>query len=337
MNETNLKVLPSPPSLVKTIVAGFDNITNNIGLILFPIGLDLLIWFAPRLRLVNLINNLVGSMVNQTMEVAPDMETEEIIRTAEELWILAGERINILISLRSYPVGIPSLMSSILPLNNPLGTPQFIDVNSVINVFFLAIILSLVGLVIGTLFFNSVCQAAVKNAVNWRQMVKDWPRLSIQVILLSLTWLLIIVGLSIPASCVASLAALGSLALGQCVFLIFGGFLIWIIFPLLFSPHGIFISGRNAWASIKQGFLITRLTLPTTSLFFLAILLLIQGLGFLWRVPPEDSWLMLLSTAGHAFITTSVLSASFIYYRDAEIWVQSIQKKESEIPEEPIK
>jgi len=335
MNNLNLKVLPSPPSLVKTIVAGFDNITNNIWLILFPIGLDLFIWFAPRFRLVKLINKLVGNMVNQTMEIAPDLETEEIIRAAEELWILAGERINILISLRSYPVGIPSLMSSILPLNNPLGTPQFIDVDSVINVFVLAIFLSFIGLILGTIFFNSVCQVAVNNVVDWGKIIKDWPRLSLQVILLSLTWLLIIVGLSIPASCVASLAAIGSLALGQCVFLIFGGFLIWIIFPLLFSPHGIFIGGRNVWSSIKQGFLITRLTLPTTSLFFLAILLLIQGLGFLWRVPPEDSWLMLISTAGHAFITTSVLSASFIYYRDAELWVQSIQKKEVEIPQEP--
>ena len=79
MNDSKLNTLPKPPSLLKTIVAGFDNITNHIALILFPIGLDLLIWFTPRLRLVKIINTFFGDVVQESLLLAPDFQSEEIL------------------------------------------------------------------------------------------------------------------------------------------------------------------------------------------------------------------------------------------------------------------
>jgi hypothetical protein len=73
------------------------------------------------------------------------------------------------------------------------------------------------------------------------------------------------------------------------------------------------------------------MTLSTTLLFFLVIILLVQGLDFIWRVPPENSWLLLLSICGHAFMTTSVLSASFIYYVKANHWVDSLHNQVTEV------
>jgi hypothetical protein len=157
----------------------------------------------------------------------------------------------------------------------------------------------------------------------------DWPWLSLQTILLALVWIGLLMAISIPASCVISLAALGSAAFGQCGVLIFVGLLVWIIFPLLFSGHGIFVNRNRVWPSIKQGILITRMTLPATSLFFIGILLISQGLDILWRIPPENSWLMLIGLAGHAFVSTGLLSTSFVYYRDADRWILSLRNSES--------
>jgi hypothetical protein len=64
------------------------------------------------------------------------------------------------------------------------------------------------------------------------------------------------------------------------------------------------------------------MTLPTTSLFVLAVLVTSEGLDYLWRVPPETSWLTLVGVSGHAFITSALLAASFFYYRDADLWTQ---------------
>ena len=65
-----------------------------------------------------------------------------------------------------------------------------------------------------------------------------------------------------------------------------------------------------------------RFTLPTSSLFVLSTFLLGIGLNFLWSVPPEDSWMMLVGIFGHAFVTTALLAASFIYYRDMTAWLE---------------
>lgn len=325
MKMTDSDNILTPPALFRTLVAGFDTITNHISLILFPIGLDLLIWLGPRFRLKELIEPLVRDLVDQSLSVAPDMETAQMLKSAEELWTLAAEHFNLLAALRSYPVGIPSLMTSILPLEAPFGRPAFLEFNSLLSSLGIFILLTLIGLVAGTLFFHSVAQAAISNEIRWGQVLRDWPWLSLQVIGLALGWFVLLAAVSVPAACVISFAALGSVAVGQCVVLLYTGFLIWILFPLLFSAHGIFVNRQKVWPSIKQGIHITRLTLPTTSLFFLSVILLTQGLDMLWRIPSENSWLMLLGLVGHAFVTTGLLSASFIYYYDADKWIRSLQ------------
>jgi hypothetical protein len=325
----NSEKIPAPPPLFRTLVAGFDTITNHIFLILFPIGLDLLIWLSPRLKFSLLIQKWVGEVVNQSLSVAPDAESAQMILSAQELWNLAGEQFNLWVFLRSYPVGIPSLMTSILPQTAPIGTPVDIEVGSLITLVALALVLTLVGLVIGTLFYQFVAAAAVSESLDWQRILVQWPWSSLQVILLALVWFGLFLGISIPASCVITFSMLGSAVIGQCATLIYGGVLLWLIFPLLFSAHGIFVNRKKVWPSIKKGIHITRMTLPTTSLFFLSVFLLSQGLAMLWRVPPENSWLMILGLAGHAFVTTGLLSASFKYYRDTDIWINSLQEQSS--------
>jgi hypothetical protein len=72
---------------------------------------------------------------------------------------------------------------------------------------------------------------------------------------------------------------------------------------------------------------LARFTLPTSGLFLLLYIIISQGLAFLWRSPADNSWLTLVGIAGHAFITTALLSASFIYYRDMNAWLQAILER----------
>jgi len=70
-----------------------------------------------------------------------------------------------------------------------------------------------------------------------------------------------------------------------------------------------------------------RFTLPNTGLFLLAFVLINQGLNFLWSTPPSNSWLLLVGIAGHAFISTALLAASFIYYRDINAWLTVVLER----------
>jgi hypothetical protein len=67
-----------------------------------------------------------------------------------------------------------------------------------------------------------------------------------------------------------------------------------------------------------------RFTLPTSGLFVFCVFLLSQGLNYLWSVPSSDSWMALVGLAGHAFIATALLAASFVYYRDMNVWLQTV-------------
>ncbi len=78
MNNINSKAMPAPPNIIHIILAGFDSITNHLILILFPMLLDLLLWFGPRLS----IKNLVKSMLN-TMAKMPGANSPEMIKLME--------------------------------------------------------------------------------------------------------------------------------------------------------------------------------------------------------------------------------------------------------------
>lgn len=321
MNSIELKSKPVPPSLMKSLTAGFDAISNHLSLIIFAIALDLFLWFGPRMSLVRLFSKYLGSSLSASELGDPEML--KVIQTALE-------EFNLLNLMRTFPIGIPSLMASRSTLESPLGRSFNWEVPSLGSALGIWVVITLVGLGVGTLYFSMVAQAAVSNKVNWRKALSRWPWDCSQILLLSLLWWGLLIGLTIPSSCFLTtvlLSGFGSQQVLLIVALVFGGMLIWLLIPLVFSPHGVFVNHSIIWTSIKDSVRLTRSTLPTTSLLLLTIVVLSEGLDVLWSLPTETSWLALIGIVGHAFVATSLLAASFIYYQDAHRWVKRIAQQ----------
>jgi hypothetical protein len=219
-------------------------------------------------------------------------------------------------------VGIPSLLVARLPIATPLGSPQLLELFSTGQVFLAWLLIVLVGLILGSFFFAIVAQATLVGTINWRQVIYRLPRFTLQIICLALILTGILLLVSVPASFLLALALFGSLSFGQCAMLLYVGFIFWLFLPLVFSAHGIFVYQYNLIDSIKSSINLTRKALPATILFILAAFIISKGLDVLWLVPLETSWLMLVGVAGHAFVATSLLAASFVYYRDADRWTR---------------
>ena len=126
-------------------------------------------------------------------------------------------------------------------------------------------------------------------------------------------------------SCAATGITFFSVTLGQMVIILFGIASFWLIFPLFFSPHGIYSQGQKAWISLLTSVRFTNMTFIKTSLFIIIAILVNQGLNMVWQIPPEESWLMMISIIGHAFVATSMLAASFVYYQDMVRWAEELQ------------
>lgn len=325
MNTINSKTLPAPPNLIKIIMAGFDSITNHLSLILFPIILDLFLWFGPRLGLKTLVQSMLDSIADLSIGNPP--EVMKIMELNKQIWEASGDHFNLFSIIRTYPVGIPSLMVSIQPVTNPFNTTYSFQILSLSAVVVIWILLTLLGLSIGAFYFGSVAQVAINGEIKWSNTILKLPWMTAQVWLLTLLWLAIITALSVPVSCVITLLTLGGGSFGRIGVLIFIGMVLWLLFPLLFSSHGIFVYQRNMWESVKQGIKMTRYTFPTTALFIFMILILSEGLDMLWRVPGDSSWLTIIGIAGHGFVASSVLASTFIYFRDATSWVDQVLQR----------
>jgi hypothetical protein len=323
MKANKLIELPPPPSLIAALMAGFDAITRSVVLILFPVALDLLLWFGPHLNIGRLIDDYWQQM--STLSGLGSAESVDFFQSNQELWAFFGENMNIMAVLRTYPVGIPSLMASRLPTSIPGGgEPTTLFLASTISMVGICVILSIIGLVLGSLYYLGVSEAALSNKVDWLATLKSWPRVTVQVLLLALMFIVLFVAISVPASCLISTLVLTGPTISRLAVLVLMAGLIWLIFPLILSAHGIFVYGNNTLASVKRSLTLTRMTFPTTALLFLTVVTISQGLDIVWRIPAEDSWITLVGIFGHAFVTTGLLSATFVYYRSADRWVQRV-------------
>lgn len=327
MKTSDSRVLLSPPSLIAALRAGFDAIANHIALILIPIALDLYLWLGPHLRLKQLIESVVSQLI--ALYSLQEPGASEMLQTFKELWLQIAAQFNLFIALRSYPVGVPSLMASASPVESPVGVPVMWEIDALVSALFVWVLITITGLAAGTLFFETVSQVVLLGTVDWAQLWTQLPKKILRVLFLTLIWASILIVVSIPASFIISVGTLGGPLFAQCALFLYAGLLIWLFYHLLFSPHGIFIYGHKAMKSIRTSFELVRATWLNTSLFFLALFIISALLDRLWHVPPETSWLTLVGVVGHAFVTTGLLASSFVYYRDANRWVNSLSQRES--------
>lgn len=323
MNQSDAEVISPPPKIIGSLLGGFETISNHIGLILFSVGLDILFWLGPQIRLGKVINTfLIWSDINKELQT-DDFKT--LMDANQEALLMIGDRFNLLTALRTFPIGIPSLMLSRSPTENPIGEVFAWQIPDLTTMLWSWLILTLLGLVLGTIYFELVSRVVLQGKIDWKKVIKEWPWFMFQVILLSIFWLAIIFAISIPLSCILPFI-LGS-GVSTILLIIFSGILIWLLFPLIFIPHGIFVYRYSMWKSVKHSVRVIRMTLPTSVLFVLAIVVLSQGLDLLWNMISDDSWLTLVAILGHAFVATSLLAATIIYYRDAHIWTESVIQK----------
>lgn len=316
-----IESLPPPPGVVGSLRAGFDVIASNIPVILVPVALDLLLWLGPRLHTDRLFQPIFEEMsryARSTGFPATDLKAFQ----ENSAIILQGLReYNLLGVLRTFPIGVFSLMSGALPQQTPLGTPSIFQIDSVLNLLGWIFLLTLIGWMCGSLFFRWVSLIVVDPS----QSVGNRIGQSIlQTMLMSVTFFVLGIMLGTPLLIVLALVMTASPLLAQGFILIVALLSMWLVVPIFFSPHGIFLRRQNAFSSIYSSLRMARFTMPTSSLFVLSVFLIAYGLNFLWNIPSSDSWMALVGIAGHAFVTTSLLAASFIYYRDMQVWLQTV-------------
>jgi hypothetical protein len=332
MNASENKSLPPPPGVVGAIKSGLDIISNHLWVVLLPLALDALLWLGPRLSVKQVILQTYADYMDLFMEYGlPTASQIEQLKSAQETLADALQKFNLLSLLRTFPLGISSLMQAKMPVATPLGSPSVIEVSSWLSLLGWLALFILLGWILGGLYFVRVSELVEKPATR-RPL-----RAIAQALLFCVGFSILATILGVPLMLILAYLNQIDTFIMQLAFFAIAMVASWLIVPVFFAPHGIFLRGQNVLNSIASSLRMARFTLPSASMFVLTIFILGQGLNYLWSVPEDDSWMLLVGVAGHAFITTSLLAASFIYYRDMNIWLETvIERMKAESPRQAL-
>ena len=193
--------------------------------------------------------------------------------------------------------------------------PRSLDAGSFFGIIGWAMLLALLGWLIGAVYYYWI------SGVTFKPEARSLWKSVKQTTFLSIIWLGILLIFGLPVFLLVSVISFFSPLLGQIMFFAAALLVVWLMMPVFFSAHGIFILQLDAFRSILGSLRMVRFTLPNTGLFLLVFVLINTGLNFLWNTPSQNSWWMLVGIAGHAFVSTALLAASFIYYRDINAWL----------------
>ena len=323
MYAQKLETLPPPPGVIGSLKAGFEVVSSHVLLILMPLVLDMLLWLGPRLSVSELLSPFYQILFDQARRGVASPDDVKRLVEFQSLFNEGLQRFNLaslITRLQTFPIGISSLLAKTLPVDTPMSTQNIVQVPSLLSLMGYMFLLILVGWTIGGLYFRWVSGTALGG-----QEAEISPmRAIVQTFILSVVWLAALIMLSLPIILVLTVLTFISpiLASGALFVMLLLSF--WLIVPLFFVPHGIFVRRQNALYSIISGFKMARFTLPTSGMFVFSTFILSTGLNYLWGVPSSDSWMTVVGIAGHAFITTALLAASFVYYRDMNVWLQMV-------------
>jgi len=309
-----------PPRLIPSLVAGFNAVASHVYILIFPVVFDLLLWFGPLVRIKAF---LLPALMRATelSASAYGEDAAEFIAASKQLWVDLLSHYNMLSGLRTYPVGIPSLLVNRGSTQNPLGLMQVIELQNGSEVLLLTVGLYILGILAGCLYFAMTAKIIIKagEPFDFKQFANQFGR----IILLSLVLLMVLLLLGMPLFCLVTSILLFIPSLGTIPFFLFGLVMVWLLLPVVFSPHGIFLQELKTTKAIRASVRLVRSQMASIGMFFTVIIMLGYALDALWHTPADGSWMLLVGIFGHAFISCGSLAASFIFYNQGMAWLRS--------------
>ncbi len=230
------------------------------------------------------------------------------------------DQFNLANALRTVPIGIPSIIARISPLANPLGKGLAFEIPSANLVFTILLGLLLVGFFLGSLYFQLLSRITAEPTE--KLSIKDLFAGYLQSLVLFALLIVLLVFILLPMTMLFSLISLVNFGIGQFLVLAALFVLVWLFMPLVFAPHGVFVLKQKALPSMLLSVRLVRVFLPGTGFFVFTCVLISEAMNLVWTLPDSTSWMTLISIGGHAFVVTSLLTASFIYYREGLKWMQ---------------
>lgn len=303
----------APPGIFATVGAGFDSTAKHLWLVLIPVLLDLYFWLGPRLSFAKLVEEMVSYWREQA--AASGLNVEVLLEMAP--------RTNLFTSLSIPAIGVPAFVVGMMPEKTPLATSR-VELENIWVWALLLITLSLAGLMLSTLYFGLIARAVREQGLEADEQIPTdlrqfalrvgWNWLQMLVVFMFLFAGMVI--FFIPLMIISSLLSLVSGGLGMVV--LFAGPMVglWVLFYLSFVPHGLILNERSLMRAVVESFQLVRANLMPGLGLLLLVAGINRGMDWLLLLAEDGGWFTAVSIFGHGFVSTALVVATFIFYRD---------------------
>jgi hypothetical protein len=285
--------------ILAPLAAGFELVTARWWLLLLPVALDLFLWLGPRLSIASFWRELIAALP------AGVLPAESLAQLTE-----AATATN-LFALLSVPYfGVPVLMSGLLaPAVTPLDTVAWPLDGA--NTFLTALLVAVAGIVLAVVYHTLLARALMGPRVG---DLRRLPRLATRLFGLVIFMAFVLLLIYLPLALVAGLLGLLSPIISLVVLTMGLAFMMWYLLFLGFSVHGIVLGGLPVLGAVRLSIRVVQQHLLTA----LWLLLIVFGsralLTLLWHAVDLGNWLTLISIVGHAFVVTSLVAGTYVYF-----------------------
>ncbi|MCC6188014.1 MAG: hypothetical protein IT318_03190 [Anaerolineales bacterium] len=320
MSQLPLKTPAPPQGIIAALVTGFETVNARLELILLPLLLDLFLWLGPHLSIQRLVPPLEAALRAMAAPAGADPAMRRNLETLVAALSDYGASFNVFSVLSTAPLGLPSLVAGRTPMTVPGGAPLIWYLDNLGQYLLLAGAFVLLGLLLGAVYLGGIAQQVRDRRVNWAQLLRqvwgDWARLTA----LGAVALLATAALGLPVLVLTGVVTLLSPLVGGLVWLAGLTVMLWALFYGGFAVHGMLLQRRGLLSALWDSARLVQINLPYAAGLFVLVVLINVGLALVWNIPSDNSWLLLLGVAGHALISTALISATFVFYQDRYRW-----------------
>jgi len=96
--------------------------------------------------------------------------------------------------------------------------------------------------------------------------------------------------------------------------------MLWVLFYAGFAVHSMLLYRRGLFGALWDSARMVQFNLPFAASLFVLVVAVNLGLSFVWNIPHDDNWLLLLGLGGHALISTALVTSTFVFYQDRYRW-----------------
>ncbi len=303
--------------VIESLSAGYRFLGKRLELLLVPVLLDLLLWWAPRLSIAPILQQVAAFYASATTLEGLPSDMADMSRQVSDQLLVGGQQSNLLEMLvNSSLLHVPSLVATL----GPVSQGRILEIDHPLAAFGLFGGFGLLGLLFGVVYMNLLAQhlplGSASKASDIGSFVRAVARQWVMVVLYLLLLFVLLIAGALPALMATAVMSLVSPMLGSLLVVLFSGMILVLLFYLFFVSAALILDNLPVHLAMVQSFVLVRSNFWATLGFVVLYNVIMAGVSLIMaRLTAWAPVGILVAILIYAYIGSGLTMALMVFYR----------------------